>query len=360
MSKRNGRIIFFTKYTYAGASSRYRVYQYLPYFVNRDFDVLVKPFFSDDYLTSKYQGNRVSKLYLFKRYLNRIRDVFAISGSDLIYVEYELLPFFFPLLERWLKFKKINYVVDYDDAIFHNYDSHPNSFVKWLFRNKIPRVIENAQKVITGSQYLTQFALKYNKNLVEIPTSIDFVKYEPNTSRSKSDIFTIGWIGTPSSSKNVLSILSPLKKFLATYPSRLLLIGFDYTLSDYVNYEQIELITWSEFKEVTLIKSFDLGIMPLDRTPFNQGKCGFKLIQYMACGLPTISTPLIANVNIDRGNGNLFASTNEEWFNALKEIYLNYEYFISEVGKKNMDTVKKHYSVQANYPSMIEAITELC
>lgn len=358
MKNETNSIVFFTKYTYAGASSRYRVYQFVPYFELSGFRVVVIPLFTDDYLTAKYNKEPTSLLLFIKLYLKRIIDVLKVSNKSRVYIEYELLPYFPLWLERWFKWKGINYVVGYDDAVFHKYDSHHSLLIRWLFGRKIPGVIKKAQKVITGSQYLTQFALKYNSHLVEIPTSIDFVKYVEKPGYLKSNIFTIGWIGTPSSSQNVINILSALKKFLTRYSAKLVLIGFDRVLAEYVNSEQIELVSWSEPDEIPLIKSFDVGIMPLDRTPFNQGKCGFKLIQYMACGLPTISTPLVANVNIDKGNGNLFASTNDEWFDALEKVYTNYEYFISEVGTRNMDVVKKHYSIQANYPLMIEVFTK--
>ena len=80
------------------------------------------------------------------------------------------------------------------------------------------------------------------------------------------------------------------------------LTGLHYTIYD-----------WEEETEVRYLKTCDVGIMPLSDEPFNRGKCGFKLIQYMACGLPTISTPMEANVKINRDGNNLFATTPEEW-----------------------------------------------
>ena len=87
--------------------------------------------------------------------------------------------------------------------------------------------------------------------------------------------------------------------------------------------------------EVETISKFDVGIMPLENNDFNKGKCGFKLIQYMSCGIPTISTPLEANIKINKNNGNLFATTEEEWLIAFEKILLNKDWFKLNVGMKN-------------------------
>lgn len=87
--------------------------------------------------------------------------------------------------------------------------------------------------------------------------------------------------------------------------------------------------------------------MPLLDNNFNKGKCGFKLIQYMASGVPTISTPFQSNIDIDNGNGNLFASSIEEWETSINEMIDNYKYFKS-IGQKNIETIKNKYSIESN------------
>ena len=87
--------------------------------------------------------------------------------------------------------------------------------------------------------------------------------------------------------------------------------------------------------------------MPLFDQPFERGKCGFKLIQYMACGLPTISTPLESNLKINHNNGNLFATTEIEWYDAFQFVFHNKEYF-KKVGELNRDIISKFYSIESN------------
>lgn len=347
------KIVFFTKYTYAGASSRYRVYQYLDYFTKSGFKVSVKPFFSDDYVHRLYHHKAVSPFFLATRYLSRIWSVLQLQRGTFIYIEYELLPYFPAWFEAYLNWRRFDFVVDYDDAIFHNYDWNGSPLIKFLFKSKIPKVIKRAAKVITGSEYLTRFALTYNKNVFEIPTSVEFYKYQTVASLPKSNIFTIGWIGTPSSGKNVLEILPAIQRFLSQYPSQLVLIGFEQSLSYIFNGLNVVIKDWKDETEIGLMKTFDVGIMPLNDTPFNRGKCGFKLIQYMACGIPTIFSPLVANVNINRNNLNLAADTRDDWFNCLVQVYEQQTYFTEVVGNDNKLLVKDFYSTEANSEKLI-------
>lgn len=340
------RILFFTKYTRIGPSSRYRTYQYLDFYHN--FDIKVFPFFDSKYVS----GIRFNYVYVFSRYLKRVLDIFKIKKNDIIFLEYEFMPYmiFNSFLFRALKIK---YVVDYDDAIFHNYDQHSNWFLRFFLKKKIPKVIEHANFVVTGSPYLTRFAKKYNKNVVELPTSIDFRKYDVRYVGSE-DRFIIGWIGSMSTSINLISLLpvfNRLKKENIDF--KIHLIGFNKTLEERFVNLPVEFIEWRSETEVVEIKKFSVGIMPLEHTLFNRGKCAFKLIQYMACGIPTISTPLEANIKVNQNNGNLFANTSEEWYQSFLKIYKNKSDF-KEIGGRNVINVKNNYSIQSNYKKYLE------
>jgi glycosyltransferase involved in cell wall biosynthesis len=98
--------------------------------------------------------------------------------------------------------------------------------------------------------------------------------------------------------------------------------------------------------------------MPLDATPFNRGKCGFKLIQYMAMGKPTLSSPLDANVKINRDNNNLFATNKKEWLDCINEFSSNLTFY-KEVGLKNQEIAEKYYSVEGNSINYINIFNKL-
>jgi glycosyltransferase involved in cell wall biosynthesis len=351
------KIVFLPKYSAKSPSSRYRIYQYLQFY-EKEFKIRIYPLLGDSYFDYLY-GKKVNKLflvlYVLFSYIKRALLILFAQQNTIFYVGGgEFFPYFFSLFEKYLKFRRIPFVLDFDDAIFHNYDDNKNSIIRLLLNKKIPKAIAAASYIVTGSPYLTSYASQFNRNVIEIPTSIDINKYTVKDVSSRKK-FQIGWIGSKTTSKNILGIVPALKKVMSEIDCEIVLIGFDAGLHLDID---CKVKQWNEDWEVEDIKQFDVGIMPLDDTLFNRGKCGFKLIQYMACGLSTISTPLEANIKIDQGNGNLFASTNCEWYDKFVYIYNNKELF-SEVGRLNRETVKKHYSIQSNCQKYIDLIYSL-
>jgi glycosyltransferase involved in cell wall biosynthesis len=98
--------------------------------------------------------------------------------------------------------------------------------------------------------------------------------------------------------------------------------------------------------------------MPLADNDFNKGKCGFKLIQYMACGIITISTPLEANVKINRNKLNLHALVREDWTRELLKVFNNREKY-RKLGKENIPVVEMYYSTQSNCGKYVEIFNSI-
>lgn len=353
------KILFLTRYDDAGASSRYRVYEYLPLFASRNVTFFVSPLLDENYILALNKSQKSSVFYLAFRYTKRLLLLFTIYRYDLVYVEKEVFPY---LPDPLLLFKVFNkkYIVDFDDAIFHNYDSDVNqrSILNFLLRNKIKKVIKNAGYVVCGSPYLTRYARKYSNNVVEIPTSVDFSHYKARRNTNASN-FKIGWIGSKTTSRHLLTIKNAILKFCSNFNCEVGLIGFDESLAnDFIDYPCVKVIKWTKNTEIEELSKLSLGIMPLLDEPFERGKCGFKLIQYMACGLPTISTPLEANLKIDRGNGNLFAETENDWYDCFLKVWENQEYY-QAIGQKNIETVEAYYSLESNVSSYIALFEQL-
>jgi glycosyltransferase involved in cell wall biosynthesis len=331
-------LIFFTKYS------------------KKKFDIKVYSLFDDQYIDVLYSiAEKISPFYVFKRYLKRIFQLLTISRKDIIVViEYELFPYFPPLFEYILKWRSIKFILDYDDAIFHNYDSSTNKLVKLFFSNKIANISKIANHIITGSPYLTNYFLKFNKNLTEIPTSLEFEKYININTIEVDNSFTIGWLGSNSTSKNLNSLIPVFQKISNKY--RNVIFAFcginNDVASNFIDFN-FKIIEWSSSNELGFLNNIQVGIMPLELNKFNNGKCGFKLIQYMAMGKPTISTPLEANIKIDHQNGNLFANTQEEWYSCFENIIQHYDPF-KIIGYKNRQIIKDEYSIELNYKKYFE------
>jgi len=352
------KILFLPKHEYMGASSRYRTLQYLSYLKEQNIDFDLKPLFSDAYLTYKYANGKENKLITIKRILKRIYVVlFEASKYDVLVIEKELIPYFPPILECYLKLRKIPYIVDYDDAVWHNYDNHKKAIVRFLFKNKIARVIKNAKSVIAGSEYIKDFALQFNDKVHKIPTVIDMKKYQCSTKKNDTDEFVVGWIGSPSTSNYIFHISEALKRFTDEYDGIVHLVGFDFKLSLEIRFNH-NIISWSEMSEVEEICKFDVGIMPLPETPFERGKCGFKLIQYMGCKKPVIASPVGENnIIVEDGINGFLANDENEFYEQLKLFYTNRDN-AKEFGITGFEKVNKLYSLQESQKIYLEVLKE--
>jgi len=342
-------ILFFTKYNKRGPSSRYRNYQYLHLYEKEGIKVKVKPLFKSNFFSGYIT---IKTLYTLYYYVRRFFQLFQVFKYDLIYIEYELFPYFPPIFEKLFKFLNVKYIVDYDDAIFHNYNKSSNFLIKFFLSNKIDSVIKNATFVISGSPYLTNYVSKLNPNYIEIPTSVSKANYILKTKKKENTIFTIGWIGSRTTSVNLIKLIPAFEALSKKIDFQLNLIGFDKKEFNLFKNLNVNFINWDAQTEIEEINKFDVGIMPLENKDFNHGKCGFKLVQYMACSLPTISSPLEANIKININKKNLHAVSTEDWICAFEKVHDNRAYFIT-VGQENYSDFEKYYSTESNSTSYI-------
>ncbi len=282
---------------------------------------------------------------------------------DLVLIEYELFPYFPPLFETILHKRGIKYIVDYDDAIFHKYDMSNNKIIHGLLKNKIAKVMEYADHVIVCNAYLEAYAKKYNEHTFRLPTVVILDKYknEMGTFQKKEKNFVIGWVGSRTTSMYILEILPAIKKFIEKYENiRFDLVGFDRTLlsdEDVIKYH-LNIIDWTEEKEIENILNFDVGIMPLHDDPWSKGKCGFKLVQYMSCKKPVIASPVGMNCALVQNDQNGFlADTIDEWFNAFEILYLD-ENLREKMAENNFLKIEIEYNNEKNCKKYVKLLQE--
>ena len=342
------KVLLLTRYGRLGVTSRIRFLQYLPYLKEHGIDVHVAPFLGDDYVESLYKGLRNWKS-VAAAYCRRFRQLLTAKSYDLLWIEKELLPWT-PAIPELLAQR---YVVDYDDAVFHNYDLNPNPIVRLLLANKIKTVMSRAVTVVVGNEYLAEYAKWAGAvDIQRVPTVIDLNRY-PLLPHSSNDVFTIGWIGTPWTARYLPAIAPALKRLCADGRARLLLIGSgEIRLPDV----PIEVRPWSESTEVEDIHRIDAGIMPLPDEPFERGKCGYKLLQYMACARPAIASPVGANQQIiDDGVTGFLASTDSEWVRALESLKEGHALRLA-MGKAARLRIEQTYSLQTQAPRVLEIL----
>ena len=350
------KVLVLTKYGPLGASSRMRFLQYLPSLQQAGFQVTVQPLLSDELLLSRYKDGAYGLWPLLRAYAARVRALRACDQFDAVWIEKEALPWFPAWFERWL-LRRTPYVLDFDDAIFHNYDLHRFAWVRHVYGRRIDSLMAGAQLVVTGNRYLADRAIAAGARQVEVlPTVVDLVRYPAKQRYSIEARPRVVWIGSPSTVKYLLALADPLATLSKWQPFTLRVIGGGVVTLPGVD---VEVITWSAETEADAIGVCDVGIMPLRDTPWEQGKCAYKLIQYMACGLPTVASPIGANrqVVVDAATG-FFANTPSAWVEKLEQLLGDPE-LRERLGQAGRAQVEADYCLQQAAPRLAQLLTAL-
>ena len=350
------KILLLSRYSKVGASSRLRSYQYLPSLKANNIEILVLPFFGDNYLKSIRNGTRKPIFSILFYYLFRFLQLVKHRSTDLIWVEYEIFPWLPYFIENFFLKADTPVIADYDDAIFHRYDLNNKSFVRIFLGKKITKIMQSSRVVIVGNQYLREYAIAAgSKEVVSLPTVIDLIRYIPKAPFN-DELFKVGWIGSPTTSK-YLNLIRPVMDQLNEDGNMcLILIGAGHFDLDRI---PNRVYKWSESTEVAAISEFDVGIMPLPDNAWERGKCGYKLIQYMACGKPVVASPVGANKEIvEHGVNGFLAESKEEWLKALTMLRDNPD-LRTIMGRAGREKVQKKYCLQITAPAMVSVFKKL-
>lgn len=351
------QVLLLTRYERLGSSSRVRFYQYLPHLTAHGMEIVTAPFFTDEYVRNLYSGQRASLKGVLQAYLERLSVLTRSTSFDLLWVEKELFPWIPAVFETLFHRFKIPYAVDYDDAVFHRYDMHAAFLVRALLRHKIDSVMRDAALVIAGNEYIAARAIKAGARKVEqLPSVVDVSQYAITEPRS-GPVFRIGWIGSPVTAPYLDLVRGVVGKLSQEFAVHLTLIGSGNVqpFSDV----PMEILPWSEDVERRMSENFDVGIMPLVDGPFERGKCGYKLIQYMASALPVIASPVGVNQEIvePEVNGYLAASPTD-WLVALRELQGTAEKrkLMGQAGRRKAEQM---YNLQITAPRLLTLLSSL-
>jgi glycosyltransferase involved in cell wall biosynthesis len=312
------RILALTHYDRLGASSRLRFFQYLPYLGSHGIDVNVSFFLSTDYVERRQRGVGIF-VEALKAFPRRFAALVKRGSFDLIWIEKECFPWLPAIFEAPFLGDHPPFVLDFDDAVFHKYDQHSSLVVRKLLADKHLFLMKRSALVIAGNHYLEEFSRSNGARNVEIlPTAIDLVRYSKSDQvTTHNDPVRIGWIGQSSTAHFLKPLVNTFRKLQKEGVVTVKAIGIDPTMHEL----PMEGVAWSEETEVASIQDLDIGLMPLIDGPFERGKCGYKLIQYMGCGLPVVASPVGVNKEIvEHGVNGFLAETEMEWSNALRTL----------------------------------------
>ena len=305
---------FFPRYSQLGASSRCRFYMYFQHWLKSEqqADIAIFDGFSNDYLRKLYANGSVSKTVQLREFLRMLFR--ALRLPEKLIIEYELVPGLPYKYEKALIGKR-QYILNIDDNIWEKYRNNP------ALQDKYDQLCANAAGVIVANDFLYNKVRAFNRNICLIPTVVDLDKYNAAVS-AKSDVFTAVWIGTPVTYKYLESFQTVLQTVFNT-PQRKLLVIADASLQDKRPLQGVnaEYVSWSESKECEYIKQGHVGIMPLTDDDFSRGKSAYKLLQYQACGLPLLASPVGENKRVVLpGINGFLADSAEQWLQAFSTL----------------------------------------
>lgn len=348
------RGLVFSKYGQRAASTRQRIVQYAPYLREAGITLDLSPLLDDAYLAQLVDRGTRDVGRMARAYGKRMAMLSRAQDYDFIWVQYELFPYLPGSFEAMVRRARKPVICDYDDAIFHQYDNHPNPFLRGLLGGKLQPLLRRADLAFCGNRYLQEYVSRYCPRTELVPTVLDTSVYTPAPPRNTA-IPTLGWIGSPTTWAHG-SLLAPvLAEYVNAQQLNVLVVGAGHAATDH----PFTFRDWDEAREVVDIHSMDIGIMPLPDEPWARGKCGYKLIQYMACGLPVIASPVGVNCEIvEHGVNGFLASTDAEWRAAIDQLRAD-PALRTRMGAAGRATIEARYAISTHGPRVAGLIRQL-
>ena len=237
-------------------------------------------------------------------------------------------------------FTKRPRVLDVDDAVHLQRGGH--------FTRKIAA---GCDRIIAGNAYLADYYSQWNKDVVIMPTGVDSDSYIPARSNVDTGELVVGWIGTSANFIYLRQIESALASFLDAVPTAHLLVVSNASPEfSAIAPSRWTFRPWSEAREIGDIQSMDIGIMPLADSQWARGKCSFKMLQYMSCGLPVVVSPVGMNADVlKQGEIGIGAQNEAEWVDALKMLAES-QTLRQQLGQSGRTLVERLYAVNALAP----------
>lgn len=345
------KVLALLPFSEEGASVRFRVSQFVPALAAAGFDLELQPLFDTSLFRLLYRpGRLVQKAAAL---LSRTRDRVSALGAhyDMALIHREAYPIGPPLIERWLS-KRVPIVYDFDDAVFLPNTSDANKTVGFLKRPaKVAEVIRRSTEVIAGNPYLASYARRHSPHVNLIPTCVDTTQWVPSSRPPRTGPPVIGWIGTPTTTQYLLGLQDVFSALAKEHAFILRVSGSNVPVA--MRGVTIENEPWSLDREIELFNTCDIGVYPLPNDEWTLGKCGFKAIQFMACAVPVVASPVGVNTDIiEHGVSGLLANSDAEWRQHLRTLISDVE-ARRRIGHAGRARIEASYSLRAHAPAVV-------
>ncbi len=352
-------VLALASYPERAASSRFRILAYTPLLSQLGIDLTLSSTLDDDAFSRFYApGMRLRKgLDALGGMSRQLRA--AVRKADVVLVQREATLVGPPILEAFVGLiQKRPIIYDFDDAVWeptHQYSRHPLLY-RWLKApDKTWTIMKLARHILAGSRYLAEVASSRNPHVTVLRTVVSRDRWRPLPGRLDGKLVgdppTIGWIGTHTTAETLRVVAPALRKLReAGLPFRVRIIGSG------PGFEMpgvpCDVRPWRAQHEIEDFQQLDIGIAPLLPISFSRGKCAFKQVQYMATGVPSVSTPDGAATEIiTHGHNGLLATTEEEWFAGLRSLLLDPS-LRARLATNGRNLIENHLCTEAQAPTL--------
>ena len=324
------------------ASTRYRILAHLPALRAAGFDPKVT-----------FQEPRPeSRLLRFPlRLLDEIRDLRQADDSDLLLIHRRCYPALFaPLLRK----KNRPMVFDIDDAVYLPSPVEPNSRIaRARYRRNFDTTAAAANLVLCGNRVLAERVGERQRKVI-VPTAVDCGRFHPDAI-GEVEHPAAGWVGHSSNLIYLEALAGPLREIAWRHPGFKLIVVAD--RRPRLEGVPVEYRPWSLENEVECFKGIGIGLMPLDDSPWTRAKCSFKLLQYMALGIPSVVSPVGMNREvIEHGRNGLLAMTDEDWINGLDEL-ISQPAQRQDIARAGRSTIERSFDLPVVSDRLVKALT---
>ncbi|MDB2697611.1 glycosyltransferase family 4 protein [Crocinitomicaceae bacterium] len=329
-------------------SQRFRFEQYLDFLESEGFTVNFYPFINEKTWKTIYSEGKIIKkiVGMLGSFVRRWGLLFQLHKADFVFIHREAAQLGPPIFE-WIiaKMLRKKYIYDFDDAIWlPNYSESNAKFHRLKAYWKVKFCMKWADKITAGNNYLAEFARQYNRNVYEIPTTIDTENYHNQTINYENEDLVIGWTGSHTTMHYLDELVPILEELEQKHEFTFTVISNEapnFTL------KSLRFVKWTKETEIEELLQFSIGIMPLKEDKWSKGKCGFKALQYMSLGIPSVISPVGVNTEIIRNGENGYTpSSSTEWTEALDKL-LTDQSIRHKLGKQGQATIEERYSVRS-------------
>ncbi len=274
----------------------------------------------------------------------------SAGGYDAVFLHRKLLN---SVDYRVLKKHARRLIYDFDDALIYRDSNAPEQSSRTR-QKKFKRLVSGADLVIAGSNYLSDLARPWRREIAVLPTVVDLADYPTEPAAGSGKV--IGWMGTKSNFI-YLDLLRPALGELSRADPE---IEFSVVSNGTPDLPGVRFgeKPWSREEEVSDLLSFDVGVMPLLDDPWTRGKCALKIIQYFAAFLPVVCSPVGANLEVvEEGVSGCFARDEKGWREGLK-LLLGSAGVREEMGRAGRKLVEEKYSLVVAVPRLVKLLKE--